>query len=59
MNIVAMILDLKRVHFFFYQIVNGIKMLLFLIIGKKVILSLGEGKTQELDDATITIEDRG
>ena len=34
-------------------------MLLFLIIEKKVILSLGEDKTQELDDATITIEDRG
>ena len=55
MNIVSMVLGLIRAHFFHYQMVNRVKILLLLII-KKYFLSLGEGQTQELDDATTTVE---
>ena len=50
-----MVLGLIRAHFFRYQMVNGVKILLLLIM-KKYFLSLGEGQTQELDDATTTVE---
>ena len=59
-----MILGLTNVQNFHCQMVNGLKMLLFLelivvflrilIIRKKYDLFLGEGPTQRLDNTTIT-----
>ena len=59
-----MILDLTNVQNFHCQMVNGLKILLFLelivvflrilIIRKKYDLFLGEGPTQRLDNTTIT-----
>ena len=64
MGIFIMILGLMHVHNFHFQMVNGLKILLFLelivvflrilIIRKKYDLFLGEGPTQRLDNTTIT-----
>ena len=54
-----MILDLILVHFFHFQILGGIKMLLFLdctAVHQFILIVLGKDPTQGLDDTTITAE---
>ena len=65
MDIVVIRLDLMHVHSFPCQMVNGVRVLLFLdlmivppcmLIIEKNILVLGEGPKDGLDGATITAE---
>ena len=60
-----MVLDSFRIYFFHFQILIGVKALLFLefifahqriLTTKKDILILDEGPTQRLDDTTLTAE---
>ena len=61
----VMVLDSFRIYFFHFQILIGVKALLFLefifahqriLTTKKDILILDEGPTQRLDDTTLTAE---
>ena len=62
----VMVLDLMHVHNFHWQMVNGVKMLLFLVLivvllrmlitRNKISYVFGEGPTERLDDTTTTTE---
>ena len=65
-GIMVMVLDLMHVHNFHWQMVNGVKMLLFLVLivvllrmlitRNKISYVFGEGPTERLDDTTTTTE---